>query len=72
MMPGGTLASFFGWLVGTGTGSGMSLIILAAGLIGTFTSLGSYVFNSVRNVEDIIPDHDSALKVVMKETPLET
>jgi DHA3 family macrolide efflux protein-like MFS transporter len=60
MMPGGALAPTFGWLVGTGPGSGMALIFIAAGLIGASASLGGYTFDAVRNVEDIIPDHDSA------------
>jgi DHA3 family macrolide efflux protein-like MFS transporter len=63
MMPGGALAPVFGWLVGTGPGAGMALIFLAAGLIGSSTSLGGYAFDAVRNVEDIIPDHDSVPKI---------
>jgi hypothetical protein len=58
MMPGGGLASLFGWLVGTGPGTGIALIFVVCGLIGGAASLGGYTFNAVRNVEDIIPDHD--------------
>jgi DHA3 family macrolide efflux protein-like MFS transporter len=68
MMPGGALAPTFGWLVGTGPGSGMALIFVVAGLIGASTSLGGYAFNAVRNVEDIIPDHDSALPIAAEIT----
>ncbi|MCW3978993.1 MAG: hypothetical protein NWF12_04540 [Candidatus Bathyarchaeota archaeon] len=68
MMPGGALAPAFGWLVGTGPGSGMALIFIIAGLIGASTSLGGYAFSAVRNVEDIIPDHDSALPIAAEIT----
>jgi len=71
MMPGGALAPVFGWLVGTGPGSGMALVFVFAGLIGASTSLGGFAFNAVRNVEDIIPDHDS-FPTVAAETPLKT
>ncbi len=59
MMPGGDLAPVFGWLVGTGPGSGIAIIFVIAGLLGAIFSLGGYVFNAVRNVEDILPDHDA-------------
>jgi MFS family permease len=62
MMSDGALAPAFGWLVGTGPGSGMALIFIAASLIGASASLGGYAFDAVRNVEDIIPDHNTAPK----------
>ncbi len=62
MMPGGALAPTFGWLVGTGPGTGISLIFMIAGLIGAAVGLSGYAFNSVRNVEDILPDHDAAVE----------
>ncbi|UCH57450.1 MAG: hypothetical protein JSV18_00585 [Candidatus Bathyarchaeota archaeon] len=71
MMPGGALANAFGWLVGTGPGAGMALIFIAAGIIGASTSLGGFTLNAVRNVEDIIPDHDSISQVAI-EIPAET
>lgn len=60
MMPGGSLAPVFGWLLGTGPGAGMALIFIFAGLIGAATGLGGFLFDVVRNVEDILPDHDAA------------
>lgn len=59
MMPGGSLAPVFGWLVGPGPGAGMALIFVVAGLIGAATGLGGFLFDAVRNVEDILPDHDA-------------
>ena len=59
MMPGGSLAPVFGWLVGPGPGAGMAIIFVVAGLIGAATGLGGFLFDAVRNVEDILPDHDA-------------
>jgi predicted MFS family arabinose efflux permease len=60
MMPGGSLAPIFGWLVGTGPGAGMALIFIFSGIIGATTGLSGFLFDAVRNVEDILPDHDKA------------
>jgi DHA3 family macrolide efflux protein-like MFS transporter len=60
MMPGGALAPMFGWLVGTGPGAGMSLIFLFTGTMGVIITVAAYSFGSVRNVEEILPDHDAA------------
>ncbi len=60
MMQGGSLAPVFGWLVGTGPGAGMALIFIFAGLIGATVGLGGFLIDAVRNVEDILPDHDAA------------
>ena len=58
MMPNGHLANAFGWLVGTGNGAGMSLMLILAGLAGTLIVLGGYGFRPVRNAEEILPDYD--------------
>jgi MFS family permease len=59
MAEGGSLAGAFGWLVGSGTGAGMGLQFVAAGLLAALAGLGGYLFPVVRNAEDILPDHDS-------------
>lgn len=59
MQSGGGLAPAFGWLVGTGPGSGMALMFVLAGILGTLVGLGGYAFRSVRLVEDLLPDHDA-------------
>ena len=59
MMPGGSLAPLFSELVGTGPGAGMSLMFVIAGALGILIGLGGYAFRVVRNVEDILPDHQS-------------
>ena len=58
MMPSGSLAAVFGWLVGTGPGAGMGLMFVVVGVIGALVGLGGYAFRIIRNAEDILPDHD--------------
>jgi MFS family permease len=60
MQPGGALAPTFSWLVGSGPGSGMSLIFVFAGLAITVLGLGSYAVRPIRDAESILPDHDAA------------
>jgi len=57
MMPGGSWAPMFGWLVGNGPGAGMSLMFVIAGALGMLVGLGGYAIPIVRNVEEILPDH---------------
>jgi hypothetical protein len=59
MMPAGRLAPVFGWLTGTGTGAGISLMFIWAGLTGAVVGLVGYFIPNVRNVEVLIPDHDT-------------
>jgi len=58
MMPGGGWAHLFGWLVGNGPGAGMSLMFVIAGALGMFVGFGGYAIPVVRNVEDVLPDHE--------------
>jgi MFS family permease len=59
MMEGGSLARLFGWLIGVGPGEGISLLFFIMGLIGAVFGLAAYTFKQVRNVEELLPDHDS-------------
>ncbi|HLF89955.1 MAG TPA: MFS transporter [Anaerolineales bacterium] len=59
----GSLAGTFGWLVGTGPGAGMGLMFVITATLGAFIGLGGFLFPAVRNVEDIMPDHDAVLQV---------
>ena len=58
---GGSLAPVFGWLVGVGPGSGISLLFVFMGVTGFLTGLVGYLLPHIRNVEEMIPDHDEAL-----------
>jgi MFS family permease len=64
MMDGGSLTSLFSWLVGIGPGAGISLLFFVMGIVGFFTGLGGYLFKQVRNVEEIIPDHEGFTAVL--------
>jgi len=58
-MRSGALSYTFGGIFGTGPGSGMALLISLMGLIVVLVGLGGYMIPAVRNVEKIIPDHES-------------
>lgn len=57
--PGGSLEAL-NWLVGTGPGSGMALMFVGTGILGTIMSLSGYRFRGVRQVETDLPNHDAA------------
>jgi hypothetical protein len=59
MMPGGGLSSTFSVLVGTNPGAGMALMFVFTGILGALVGLGAYAFRAVREVEEILPDHDA-------------
>lgn len=52
------LADVFGWMVGTGPGSGMAVIMIVFGLLTVLTMVSGYIFPNIRNMEDLLPDHD--------------
>jgi len=56
MHTGGFLANTFGWLVGTGPGSGFGLLILLCGVGGTLVGLTGYLIPSIRNIDQLLPD----------------
>jgi len=59
MTSGTWLARTFGWMVGTEPGSGMALQFVLAGVlyVGLVISVALFV-PSIRNLEDLLPDHD--------------
>jgi MFS transporter, DHA3 family, macrolide efflux protein len=66
----GALATTFGWLVGTGPGSGFGLLILLCGIGGTLVGLAGYLTPSIRNVDLLVPDFHRLPPVGMvKRTP---
>jgi MFS family permease len=56
MGTGGVLVDTFGWLVGTGPGSGFGLLILLCGIGATLVGLTGYLIPSIRNVDKLLPD----------------
>jgi MFS family permease len=59
MMEGGALAGTFNRLVGVGPGAGISLMYVFAGLSIAAIALLGYAVPFIRNVEDILPDHEA-------------
>jgi MFS family permease len=53
-----TLADLFGGIVGNIPGSGMSLLMIFCGVAGMLAGLSGYFIPAIRNIEDILPDHD--------------
>jgi DHA3 family macrolide efflux protein-like MFS transporter len=69
MQPGGALAESLGWLVGTGAGSGMALMIIISGVGAASVGLIAYGFPHIRNVEELLPDHPQEAEQ-SEETPV--
>lgn len=59
MEAGGALAESFSWLVGTGPGAGMGLMLVIFGITGAFAAVSGYLIPAVRNVESLLPDFDA-------------
>ncbi len=57
LMPNGSLAPIFGGLVGTGSGAGMGLLLVIAGLLSALAGLAGFAISSIREVEIHLPDH---------------
>lgn len=57
-----SLSQTFSWLVGTGPGSGMGLIIVVCGVVSAFAGLAGYFIPAIHNAESILPDHDELAK----------
>ena len=60
MAAGGTFAQLFQPLVGSGPGSGMSLLFVFAGILGVIVGVTGYLVPAIRQVEARIPDYDAA------------
>jgi hypothetical protein len=58
-MRGGRLVPIFGWMVGSGPGAGMGVMLVIAGTLGVAAGFVGYSFRVIRNAEDILPDHDA-------------
>jgi hypothetical protein len=67
----GTLSQTFGWLVGTGPGSGFGLLILICGVSGTLVGLSGYLISDIRNVDKLLPDYDAPpVGLVRRQQPI--
>jgi MFS transporter, DHA3 family, macrolide efflux protein len=68
MQTGTLLPSMFGWLVGTGPGSGMGLLMIFCGIAISVIGVAGYFIPAVRNAEDLLPDHDQSPAEIRQET----
>ena len=59
MAEGGQIVRYFGWIVGTGPGSGFGLMIFLCGIAGTLVGLSGYLVRAIRNVDVVLPDFDT-------------
>ncbi|QDL10803.1 MFS transporter [Brasilonema octagenarum UFV-E1] len=60
MMSGGSLAPILGWIFGTGKGAGMAVLYVLSSLGLLLVGLSGYAFRTLRDVEIILPDHDTS------------
>jgi len=58
MRAGGFLPDTFGWLVGTGPGSGMGLLMLICGVLISLVGVAGYFIPVIRKAEELLPDHE--------------
>jgi hypothetical protein len=56
------LSKAFGWLVGTSSGSGMALQYLFSGLAYIAIIIVAWFIPTIRNVEELLPDHEQLKK----------
>lgn len=61
MREGGSLTGLFGWLVGTGPGAGMGLMMAVCGLFASLVGFCAYAVRPIRDAESLLPDHDAAV-----------
>jgi hypothetical protein len=59
MMPEQPLAEALGWLIPPGPGAGMALLLVISGLLAALVGVSGYMVTAVREIESIIPDHDT-------------
>ena len=63
------LSQSFSWLVGTGPGSGMGLIIVFCGLLTILVGLTGYFIPAIHKAETVLPDHDELAKAEPEAVP---
>ncbi len=63
MQNGTWVSRLFGWMAGTGPGSGMAVMMVVFGILTILALCSGYIFPSIRNMEDLLPDHDQLEQV---------
>jgi hypothetical protein len=62
MRSGGSFASLLGPIFGTGPGAGMALLYAVTALWIVLVGVGGYAFRTLRQVDAILPDHDTVTR----------
>lgn len=62
MRPGGHLAAIFGPVFGTNSGAGIALLYVITSIWMLLVGVCGYAFRTLRDVEDLLPDHDVAAR----------
>jgi len=62
MQTSNNFSQFFSGLVGTGPGAGMGLLTVICCLVCVFVGFSGYYVPAIRNLEDVLPDHDQLQK----------
>jgi DHA3 family macrolide efflux protein-like MFS transporter len=62
MQNGSWVSKLFGWMAGTGPGSGMAVIMVVFGILTILALMSGYVSPRICNMEDLLPDHDQLEK----------
>jgi hypothetical protein len=63
MMVPGPLSARFGWLVGSGPGAGMGLLMIICGLSMSLVGLAGFFIPAIRHAEDLLPDHQASPRI---------
>jgi MFS transporter, DHA3 family, macrolide efflux protein len=64
------LASSLGWVLGTGPGRGMALLFIIGGGVAALIGISGYAFRVLRDVDTLLPDHDTLPSVPVPEERL--
>ncbi|MEO6089070.1 MAG: MFS transporter [Umezawaea sp.] len=72
MREGGSLSDTFGWLVGTGPGSGMGLLCVLVGVLGIGVGVIGFLSPTIRDVETLIPDYVAPQATAKSEPAMAT
>ena len=67
MQSDGAFAGIFGNLVGTGHGAGIGLMFVICSFFALTVPLAGYMIPLIRNVEDILPDHEAEAPTLVAE-----
>ena len=68
--PQSALAQATGWFMGTGPGRGMALLFVVGGCLAALVGLCGYIFRNLRDVDTLMPDHDTLPAVVTPDERL--